>query len=82
MSAFFDWWDSVEEWLTGLSFVPQLLVTVAVVIPVAILIAYVLTLFMNMLEVGAKSRLGVGPSMRKVLSLRPERVDEAVGVGR
>lgn len=46
------------------------------------LIAYVLTLFMNMLEVGAKSRLGDGPSMREVLSLRPERVDEAVGVGR
>ncbi|MCZ4537262.1 hypothetical protein O4159_17760 [Gordonia terrae] len=47
MSAFFDWWDSVEEWLMGLSFVPQLLVTVAVVIPVAILIAYVLSLLVD-----------------------------------
>ncbi len=47
MSAFFDWWDSVEEWLTGLSFVPQLLVTVAVVIPVAIAIAYVLSLLVD-----------------------------------
>ena len=31
----------------GLSFVPQLLVTVAVVIPVAILIAYVLSLLVD-----------------------------------
>lgn len=45
-------------------------------------IAYVLTLFMNLLEVWAKSRLGAGPSLREVLSLRPERVNEAVGVGR
>lgn len=44
------------------------------------LIAYVLTLLMNLLEVRAKSRLGAGPSMREVLSLRPERLDEAVGV--
>ncbi|MEO9327454.1 hypothetical protein [Gordonia aurantiaca] len=48
MTAFFDWWDGVEEWLTGLSFVPQLLVTVAVVIPVAILIAYVLNLLVDL----------------------------------
>ncbi|EON34080.1 hypothetical protein GTC6_03850 [Gordonia terrae C-6] len=47
MSAFFAWWDNVEEWLTGLSFVPQLLVTVAVVIPVAIAIAYVLSLLVD-----------------------------------
>lgn len=45
-------------------------------------IAYALTLFMNLLEVRAKSRLGAGPSLREVLSLRPERVNEAVGVGR
>ena len=45
-------------------------------------IAYVLTLCMNLLEVRAKSRLGAGPSLREVLSLRPERVNEAVGVGR
>ncbi|WP_067652969.1 ectoine/hydroxyectoine ABC transporter permease subunit EhuC [Nocardia harenae] len=45
-------------------------------------IAYVLTLFMNLLEVGAKARLGVGPSMREILRLRPERVDESVGVPR
>ena len=45
-------------------------------------IAYVLTLFMNLIEVRAKSRLGAGPSLREVLSLRPERVNEAVGVGR
>ncbi|MGC4960340.1 ectoine/hydroxyectoine ABC transporter permease subunit EhuC [Gordonia sp. DT218] len=45
-------------------------------------IAYVLTLVMNLLEVRAKSRLGVGPSMREVLSLRPEKISESVGVGR
>ncbi len=38
----------MEEWLTGLSFVPQLLVTVAVVNPVAILIAYVLNLLVDL----------------------------------
>lgn len=45
-------------------------------------IAYILTLFMNVLEVRAKGRLGSGPSLREVLSLRPERVDQNVGVGR
>ncbi len=42
MSGFISWWDGVEEWLTALSFVPQLLVTLAVVIPVAIALAIVL----------------------------------------
>lgn len=50
------------------------------------LIAYVLTLLMNLLEVRAKSRLGAGPTLREVLSLRPAPVEEpavaAVGVGR
>lgn len=36
------WWDGVEEWLTGLAFVPQLLVTLAVVVPCAIVIAVAL----------------------------------------
>ncbi|GAC83566.1 hypothetical protein [Gordonia paraffinivorans] len=48
MTAFFNWWDGVEEWLTGLSFVPQLLVTVVVVIPVAVLIAYVLNFLVDL----------------------------------
>ena len=48
MTAFFNWWDCVEEWLTGLSFVPQLLVTVVVVIPVAVLIAYVLNFLVDL----------------------------------
>ena len=30
MAGIAAWWDGVEEWLTGLSFVPQLLVTLAV----------------------------------------------------
>lgn len=33
------WWDGVEEWLTGLAFVPQLLVTLAVLVPCAIIVA-------------------------------------------
>lgn len=45
-------------------------------------IAYVLTLFMNLLEFLAKARLGTGPSLRGLLSVRPERIDDAVGVDR
>ncbi|MBB0968257.1 ectoine/hydroxyectoine ABC transporter permease subunit EhuC [Dietzia aerolata] len=45
-------------------------------------IAYVLTLFMNLLEFIAKARLGVGPSLGGMFSLRPERIDDAVGVDR
>ncbi len=47
VSSFFTWWDGVEEWLTGLSFVPQLLVTLAVVVPVAIVTAIVLNLLVE-----------------------------------
>lgn len=39
MSGFFGWWDGVEEWLTGLPFVPQLLMTLIVVVPIAIVVA-------------------------------------------
>lgn len=41
------WWDGVEEWLTGLSFVPQLLVTLIVVVPLAIGVAIVLNLLVD-----------------------------------
>ncbi|MGW0036685.1 hypothetical protein [Gordonia sp. NPDC003376] len=41
------WWDGVEEWLTGLSFVPQLLVTLIVVVPLAIGMAIVLNLLVD-----------------------------------
>lgn len=41
------WWDGVEAWLTGLSFVPQLLVSLAVLIPLAILAAVVLNALVN-----------------------------------
>ena len=41
MSGFLSWWDSVEEWLTGLPFIPQLLVTLIVVVPLATGIAWV-----------------------------------------
>ncbi|WP_333619288.1 ABC transporter permease subunit, partial [Dietzia sp.] len=35
-------------------------------------IAYVLTLAMNLVEARAKARLGAGPSLREVLRLRPD----------
>ncbi|MDY6809040.1 hypothetical protein GIY30_06350 [Gordonia sp. HNM0687] len=41
------WWDGVEEWLTGLSFVPQLLVTLVVVIPFAVLVAAALNVLVD-----------------------------------
>jgi len=37
------WWDGVEEWLIRLPFVPQLLVTLVVVVPLAIVAAMVLS---------------------------------------
>nr|WP_040510803.1 hypothetical protein [Gordonia soli] len=47
MSAVLSWWDGVEEWLTGLSFVPQLLVTLVVVVPLAVFVAFVLNLLVE-----------------------------------
>ncbi|MFT4124983.1 MAG: hypothetical protein QM662_01980 [Gordonia sp. (in: high G+C Gram-positive bacteria)] len=39
MNGLLAWWDGVEEWLTGLAFVPQLLVTLAVVVPCALVVS-------------------------------------------
>ncbi|GAA1481039.1 hypothetical protein GCM10009624_14790 [Gordonia sinesedis] len=47
VAGFAAWWDGVEEWLTGLSFVPQLLVTLIVVVPCAFGVAVVLNLLVN-----------------------------------
>ncbi|NDK88372.1 hypothetical protein GYA93_02055 [Gordonia desulfuricans] len=47
MDGVLAWWDGVEEWLTGLSFVPQLLVTLIVVVPLAIAVAIVLNLLVD-----------------------------------
>ena len=47
VTAVLDWWDGVEEWLTGLSFVPQLLVTLVVVVPLAVGAAVVLNLLVE-----------------------------------
>lgn len=44
------------------------------------IIAYILTLIMNMLEVRAKHRLGRGESLREMLSLKPARTTEETGV--
>lgn len=50
MTALSAWWDSIEEWLTGLSFVPQVLVTLIVVVPIAILVATVLNVLVDTLS--------------------------------
>ncbi|RPA62189.1 hypothetical protein EF294_09215 [Gordonia oryzae] len=42
MNGLLAWWDGTEEWLTGLAFVPQLLVTLVVVVPCAIFVAIAL----------------------------------------
>lgn len=44
------------------------------------IIAYLLTLLMNALEVRAKHRLGRGQSLRQALSLRPPRAPDETGV--
>ncbi|MEE4023320.1 hypothetical protein V1Y59_09555 [Gordonia sp. PKS22-38] len=47
MTSVLSWWDGVEEWLTGLSFVPQLLVTLVVVIPLAVAVAALLNVLVD-----------------------------------
>lgn len=47
MNGLRTWWDGVEAWLTGLSFLPQLLISLAVVIPLAIVAAIVLNALVN-----------------------------------
>ncbi len=43
MDGFLSWWDGVELWLTGLGFVAQ----TAVVMPVALLLAYGLAVILD-----------------------------------
>lgn len=45
-------------------------------------IAYILTLFMNLLEFLARARLGTGPTLRGLLSLRPAPTEEPVVAAR
>ncbi|GAC81365.1 MULTISPECIES: hypothetical protein [Gordonia] len=59
MDSVLSWWDSVEEWLTGLPFVPQLLVTLVVVIPLATVIALAVNFLVRRL-VALVSRRDVG----------------------
>lgn len=47
MSGLLAWWDGVEEWLTNLAFVPQLLVVLAVVLPIAIGASILLNMLVN-----------------------------------
>lgn len=42
MSGVGNWWDSVELWVTGLPFVPQVIVVMAVLVPLAGGIAWLL----------------------------------------
>ncbi|WP_026919261.1 hypothetical protein [Gordonia shandongensis] len=39
MDGLLSWWDGVEEWLTGLPFIPQLVVTALVLVPLCTLVA-------------------------------------------
>ncbi|MDR2279763.1 MAG: hypothetical protein LBE07_02780 [Gordonia sp. (in: high G+C Gram-positive bacteria)] len=59
MDSVLSWWDSVEEWLTGLPFVPQLVVTLIVVIPLATVIALAVNFLVRRL-VTLLSRRDVG----------------------
>lgn len=59
MSGFLSWWDSIEEWLTGLPFIPQLLVTLVVLIPLATGIAWVVN-FLVVWVFSLFDRRGVG----------------------
>lgn len=66
MDSLLSWWDSVEEWLTGLPFVPQLIVTLLVAIPLATLIAVVVNFLVGRLvalvrrrDVGDDHGLGI-----------------------
>lgn len=54
----------------------------AVGLVIYFVLAYILTLLMNVVENRAKRRLGLGPSLREVLSIKPDRGEELVGVGR
>jgi flagellar biosynthesis protein FliQ len=47
VDAITTWWDGVEEWLTSLSFVPQILVCAAVVVPLAIGLSYLMNLLVD-----------------------------------
>lgn len=47
VDAMTTWWDGVEEWLTSLSFVPQILVCAAVVVPLAIGLSYLMNLLVD-----------------------------------
>ncbi|MFT3900472.1 MAG: hypothetical protein QM728_09560 [Gordonia sp. (in: high G+C Gram-positive bacteria)] len=50
MSGFLSWWDGVEAWLIRLPFVPQLIVFLLAVVPLAIGLAILLS---RAIEVGA-----------------------------
>lgn len=56
VSGLGNWWDSVELWVTGLPFVPQVIVVMAVLVPLAGGVAWLLD---NVLA-GALRLLGRG----------------------
>lgn len=64
MNGIRTWWDGVEAWLTGLSFLPQLLVTLAVLIPAAIAAALVINLLVSVvLDVVGRRTEAADPSV-------------------
>lgn len=46
MSGLLNWWDGVELWVTGLPFVPQVIVVMVVLVPLAAGLARVLDIVM------------------------------------
>ena len=47
MSGLWNWWDSVELWVTGLPFVPQVAVVMVVLVPLAALLARALDVLLT-----------------------------------
>lgn len=59
MDAIARWWDSVELWITGLPFIPQVALVLVTVVPLCFLVAAVLDRLMGRaLELVAARRSG------------------------
>ncbi|MFT4199516.1 hypothetical protein [Gordonia sp. (in: high G+C Gram-positive bacteria)] len=57
MSGFLSWWDGVEAWLIRLPFVPQLVVVLIVVVPLAVVAAMILSVVIEFVT-GLAAKVG------------------------
>ncbi|WP_024793286.1 hypothetical protein [Tomitella biformata] len=72
MSGLGNWWDSVELWVTGLPFVPQVVVVMVVLVPLAAGIARLLDIVLA----GALRLIGRGdPSVEPEAGVVPEQLE-------